>query len=164
MAKSRKLTLLTTSCKWYDDVLGIHEKLFSMHWKDCPYERYLVMDEVTPDAAYLKNYDQVIVTGKDSGKKNHIRVTQALKKISTPYVTFVQEDMLLYDDVDTDRIEYLADMVQKEKAGALRLVPYYGAFAGSSAEYDRGGYWWNIQKELHTGFLIHHPSGIEAFC
>lgn len=34
--KNERLTLLTTSCRWYDDVLDIHEKLFAIHWEKCP--------------------------------------------------------------------------------------------------------------------------------
>ena len=136
MEKSQRLTLLTTSCKWYDDVLDIHEKLFSIHWKDCPYSRYLVMDEVSPEAEYLNNYDVVITTGKQSGKKNQIRLTEALKKISTPYVIFVQEDMLLYDKVNTERIESLCDLVEKDRhVGALRLLPYYGVQSSKAVQY-----------------------------
>lgn len=139
MIKSQRLALLTTSCKWYDDVLDIHEKLFSVHWKDCPYERYLVMDEVTQGADYLNNYDQVIVTGKESEKKNHLRVTEALKRISTPYVIFFQEDMLLYDRVDTERIEHLLDVMERDRhIGALRLLPYYGVQDNNAKEYVNG--------------------------
>lgn len=133
----QRLTILTTSCKWYDDVLDIHEKLFAIHWKDCPYQRYLVMDEVTPEAEYLKCYDQVIVTGKESGKKNHRRVTEALKKINTPYVIFVQEDMLLYDKVNTERIEHLLDVVERDNIGSLRLMPFYGADSECAVSYEK---------------------------
>ncbi len=149
MGKSQRLTLLTTSCKWYDDVLDIHEKLFSIHWKDCPYSRYLVMDEVSPGAEYLNNYDVVITTGKESGKKNQIRLTEALKKISTPYVIFLQEDMLLCDKVNTEMIESLCDLVERDHhVGALRLLPYDGGQSSKVSQYE--------DKED----IINYPKGI----
>lgn len=135
--ENERLTLLTTSCRWYDDVLDIHEKLFAIHWDNCPYKRYLVMDEVTSNADYLKGYDKVIITGSESSKKNHVRITEALKKIDSPYVVFFQEDMLLYDKVDTERIESLLDIMKSDDIGALRLLPFYGADKDSSKEYSK---------------------------
>lgn len=133
-----RLTIIMTSCKWYDDILEIHEKLHEIHWKDCPYRRILVMDEATEGAAYLDKYDEVLITGKETGKRNHIRIKEALKHVDTPYVLFLQEDMLLFDTVDTSKIERAIDEIeQNEKVGAIRLIPYGNVEMVFAKEYDR---------------------------
>lgn len=121
-----KLTVLVTSCKGYEDVLDIHEKLFKKFWSECPFKRMLVMDEVSQNADYLNNFDDVLICGKETGAKNHLRITRALERITTPYVIFLQEDMLLQDNVDNDRIYSLLDFVKRVDAGALRLIPFWG--------------------------------------
>lgn len=124
--KNNELTILMTSCKKYDDILSIHEKMFEKHWNDCQYKRMLVMDEITPGADYLKQYDDVLVCGKETGAKNHLRITMALEKIDTPYVMFLQEDMLLFDQVDNKKLLFVLNFVKKVNAGACRLEPFYG--------------------------------------
>ena len=79
------------------------------------------MDEVDQTKDYAKTFDEIIETGNESGKKNHIRVTEGLKKIDTKYVIFLQEDMLLNAKVDTDLIKNLSSVLEKKHAGAIRL-------------------------------------------
>lgn len=136
MSDSR-MTLIMTSCKWYDDILDIHEKLHALHWKDCPYRRILVMDECTEGAEYLSKYDEVLITGKESGKKNHNRIKEALEKVDTEFVMFLQEDMLLFDTVDTAKIESLIDEAEKNRdIGFIRLLPYSEVEAKTAVPYD----------------------------
>ena len=135
--KDNRLTIIMTSCKWYDDILDIHEKLQALHWPDCPYRRILVMDDCTEGAAYLDAYDEVLITGPESGKRNHVRIQEALKKVDTEFVMFLQEDMLLFDRVDTDKIERLIDAAQDNKQiGFIRLIPYTGPEAETAVPYD----------------------------
>lgn len=132
-----RVTIIMTSCKWYDDILDIHEKLHDLHWKDCPYKRILVMDEATENADYLNKYDEVLITGKETGKRNHVRIQEALKKVTTPYVIFLQEDMLLFDKVDTAKIERLVDEMEKnDKIGFIRLIPYSAVEMKYAVDYD----------------------------
>lgn len=118
---NKEITLLTTSCKAYEDVLEIHEKLYSLYWDACPFSRILVMDLISKDAPYIKKYNKVIETGKESGKANHKRINMALEEINTPYVVFVQEDMLLDAIVNADLWIKLLSVMKEKKAGVLYL-------------------------------------------
>ncbi len=148
MNKNELITLLTTSCKAYEDVLEIHEFLYKRHWPDCPFHRVLVMDEVTQDGDYLKSYDEVIVAGRETGRKNHLRVTMALEKITSPYVIFLQEDMLLNERVNSDLIVELTEKIHKYDAGAIRLFPFYGA----DRKYDN-----DMLEEVIINYPINTP-------
>lgn len=133
---NKELTLLTTSCKYYEDVLDIHETLYKIHWADCPFKRYLVMEEELDNKNILNNYDKVIITGKESGKKNHLRITQALEQIDTPYVAFFQEDMLLCNKVNSADIISLLNFAIKHKAGVMRLLPVTTQYTQIFSEKD----------------------------
>ncbi len=135
--KNELITVIMTSCKAYEDVLEIHELLMERHWPDCSFERILVMDEVTPEAKYLNGFDRVIVTGKETGRKNHLRISMALEKVKTPYVIFVQEDMLLTEKVDERKLLCLVDKLDKYQAGTIRLVPHFGVEAKFSNELEK---------------------------
>ena len=123
MKTEEKITILTTSCKAYEDILEIHEFLYEQHWSDCPFKRILVMDEVTQEANYLKKYDEVIITNK-SGRQDHLRVTIALDKIKTPYVIMVAEDMLLNNKVQNEKIYEKLNSLESCKGGCIKLYPF----------------------------------------
>lgn len=120
-----ELTILVTSCKAYEDVLEISEQLYSYYWKDCPYARFLVVDEISNNKTYLNNFTRIIVAGADTKYKNQARLTHALEKIKTQYVLFLLEDMLICNKINTELIEYAVNTAKKYSVGCLRLNPVF---------------------------------------
>lgn len=121
---SRKLTIITTTCEKYYDVLEIHEKLYDIYWNDCPFKRYLVIDSDSVEKTNL-NYEKIIKTGKETGKKSQTRLNIALQQIETPFVMFVQEDMLLCNKIDNTQFINLLTYAEQNKVAAIKLNPIY---------------------------------------
>lgn len=116
-----EVTIVVTSCKAYEDVREIFDKLFVKHWGQCACKKILVVDELGED--YNKNlYDKVISLGKDAqGIGNGIRVTKGVEAVETEYTILLQEDFLLYSAVNEELLEKLLCIAKRNNAGNVRF-------------------------------------------
>ena len=68
-------------------------------------------------------WNKIIEVGRNAeGVLNGQRVTEGLRHVTTPYVLLLQEDFLLYDNVDTELIRSIIDLAIKYDAGNIRFV------------------------------------------
>lgn len=120
---NKDLTILMTSCDAYSDVLKIHDELFRRHWRNCPFDKILAIDKLNYDMQDYSLWNKIIEVGRNAeGVLNGQRVTEGLRHVTTPYVLLLQEDFLLYDNVDTELIRSVIDLAIKYDAGNIRFV------------------------------------------
>lgn len=106
--------VLVTSCGKYKDVLKNFEYFFMKHWRDCPFEVWLSIDEMV-DTDF--HYDRVI---ESNHPQNLVRMRDI--EFTTPWVIMMQDDHWLIEDVNTDRIIECIRLAEKYKCGNLRLL------------------------------------------
>lgn len=112
--KNSDCTILVTGCMAYQDVLTNFEYFFQKFWRDCPFPIILNIDgKIETDFPY----DQIVVSPH---KENLIRMRDV--NISSPYVIMMQDDHLLFDHVDTDKILQCIEYAKKYNCGNLRLM------------------------------------------
>jgi hypothetical protein len=112
--------ILIASCKAYSDSWGPFFTLFFRYWPDCPFPVYLVTEGgESPDPRV-----NMVTLSKDRGWSDNVR--EALQIINLPYVMYILDDVPLMKKVDTSRILSLFELMQREKAGYLRLYPSPG--------------------------------------
>ena len=110
---NKDLTILMTSCDAYSDVLKIHDELFRRHWRNCPFDKILAIDKLNYDMQDYSLWNKIIEVGRNAeGVLNGQRVTEGLRHVTTPYVLLLQEDFLLYDNVDTELIRSIEEKAQ----------------------------------------------------
>lgn len=116
------LTIMMTSCNAYRDILDIHDILFKKNWKDCPFEKILVVDKFEEGKGDCI-WDEIVEAGeKAEGANGVLRLIKGLDQIKSTYVLLLQEDSLLYDCVDTKLILEILNLAKKYDAGNIRLV------------------------------------------
>ncbi len=109
--------VVISSCDAFSDLWDPSLTLFFRYWPDCPYDVYLVTNEVEyahPRVASLK-------AGKDTDWTSTFR--RAVQQINHDKLIVMMEDMLLVRKVGTERLRGFIDYMQERKAGAMRLVP-----------------------------------------
>lgn len=117
------VTILMTSCQEYSDILYIHDRLFRKNWSDCPFKKILVVDKYDKKVLGESLYDEVIEVGDHAeGACNGIRILQGIRHVKTPYLILLQDDFLLYDDVDTELIQNIVKLAKKYRAGNIRFT------------------------------------------
>lgn len=120
LEKKETCAILIASCKAYSDSWGPFFTQFFKYWADCPFPVYLVTEGgESPDPRV-----NMIMLQKDLGWSDNVR--EALRIINFPYVLYILDDVPLMSKVDTQRILSLLSLMQKEKAGYLRLYPAPG--------------------------------------
>lgn len=112
--------VLIASCKAYSDAWQPFFTQFFKYWSDCPFPVYLVTEGGdSPDPRV-----NMITLQKDLGWSDNVR--EALRIINLPYVMYILDDVPLMKKVDTSRVLSLLELMQREKAGYLRLYPSPG--------------------------------------
>lgn len=160
LSNYEKLTLLTTSYSGTEDILEIHEKIFPLYWKDCPFRRVMVCDDISANGKEkFPGYDEIIVCGKETAKLNLVRLTEALRKIESKYVLFDQEDMLLYAQISTNKICSLISALDKYNASLIKLLPTeFGKTGEFTKDFSEDSYLLEYSKQ--TPYLVSYTPAI----
>ena len=112
--------LLISSCDPYEDLWEPFFTFFFRYWPDCPFPIYLIANQLSyPDPRV-----QTIKVGNDNGWATNTR--NALERLNSPYIIYLQEDYLLDSPVSNDRIINLLTYMKRRNAGHLRLYPSPG--------------------------------------
>lgn len=112
------LTIIILTCDAYKEIWDPAFFYFRKSWPDCPYPVYFVSDKKT-------TYQQKGVTvftfvGKEFGG----RVFEALQKVQTPYVLFLQEEYWLRKPINNLKINSLLENMETANIQYLRLQEY----------------------------------------
>lgn len=111
-------TVLVCSCDKYSDLHGPFITLFRKFWPDCPFEVVLVTETIAGDSSA---FNHIVLSGP--GKPWCRMLSDALGKVTTPYILLLMDDYLLSAPVDTPRVLRRFEEAKRFSAASLRLVP-----------------------------------------
>jgi hypothetical protein len=97
-ATARQIALIISSCDDFFDTWRPFTHFFRKFWPDCPFESYLIVNEL-PVVADLF---EAMAIGPDRGWASNLR--QTLEQISQPYILYLQDDYFLTTRVNTAQI------------------------------------------------------------
>lgn len=95
---ARRIALVVSSCDAFCDTWQPFTYFFLKQWPDCPFETYLIINELRVVSDVLKP----INVGPDRGWASNFR--RALEGLPHDYVLYLQDDYFLNAPVDTARI------------------------------------------------------------
>lgn len=96
---NKKISILVSSCDKYSDLWGIFSYYFKKNWKDCSLDKYIISNFSNNSPKDFKN----IRVGNDKSWSNNLILS--LKKISTPYVLILLDDVFIKNKVDNSLFE-----------------------------------------------------------
>lgn len=114
--------ILVISCDKYFDITKPFFELFFRYWKDCPFPVYFCSDTLSFPDSRVKN----ISPGRQL--EWSAMLLHAINQMQEKYVLLLLEDYLFYDHVKTQEIISCLDILEKEKAGALRLACFPSSY------------------------------------
>lgn len=114
------LAIVVQSCDKYDDLWDGFYTLFFKYWKNCSYPIYHITETKTCAFPGVTTINTKEVSKWSDMLKN------GLEKVNEDYVLYLLEDYFLIKPVDENRIEKAVEILQKENAACLRLVPVPG--------------------------------------
>ncbi|MGD0976841.1 MAG: hypothetical protein ABR875_00910 [Minisyncoccia bacterium] len=114
---NNKCSVIVSSYDGSEDLWEPFFTLFFRYWPDCPYPIYLITNYK------IYNHDRVttIAVGEHKGWASNMRVV--LKKIPTPYVMCLIEDLFIEKPVDSAYIDSLVEYIDDKKVAYIRLFP-----------------------------------------
>lgn len=112
------LAILVPSCDAYHDLWTPFFQLFRRHWPDCPYKLYVGAGSV----ACTEPGVTPIVIGDDADWSSSLRAM--LLAMPETHVLIALEDFLLYEPVNTHRIQKLFESLVALDGAYLRLRPF----------------------------------------
>ena len=114
----KKLAVLVISCDNYSDLWETCAKIFKSNWPDCPYEKFILTNEVEYTGETFIN----LSIGKDLDWSSNLK--KALKLLENRgynYVFTMVEDYFFGDIVDTAYFQEIANSFTSIKGDFLRL-------------------------------------------
>lgn len=116
----KKCAIFVSSCDAFGDAWEPFFKLFFRYWPDCPFQVYLIANQLQ----YNDPRVETINIYPDKGWA--VNMIETIEKFDFPYIIYFQEDYFLKNKVDTKRILNLLEILIKEQAAYLRLWPSPG--------------------------------------
>ncbi len=117
---STRMTIVTSSCDQYADLLGPFSQLFKKYWKDCQYPSVLVT-ESKPAIPEPNAFDKMDGWGSQTPWSDRLLFT--LRELNTPYILLVLDDFLMCGPFSNEQAERYLDILQEHNAAAIRLAP-----------------------------------------
>ncbi|HBM45764.1 MAG: hypothetical protein UT05_C0002G0078 [Parcubacteria group bacterium GW2011_GWF2_38_76] len=157
-------SVVVSSCDAFSDVWEAFFTLFFKYWPDCPFPIYLISET----KKYPDNRVTTLNIGED--KKWATNIKNALKRVNTKNIIYLQEDYLLESKVNTEKIINLIKILSDSGAAYLKLCPSpapyrkFGEYKdigeikkGSNYSISLQAAIWN--KKIMEGLLIDGESG-----
>lgn len=111
------VAVVVSSCDRFADVWPVFSALFDEYWPDCSYPSFILSNGKPFRHDRLQSLD----VGPDRHWASNMK--EALRRIDASVILYLQEDFLLTDLVDSERVRgYIATMGQRD-AAYFRLVP-----------------------------------------
>ena len=110
------ISLLISTCEKFSDLWDEHIALLRKHWKGSFWKVYMVTDKPTE-----KKYDGIEIISAGMEKDFPLRLKFAAEFIQSDYILLTLDDYFLTDDIDPDKLMYLADRAEKERIRYLKL-------------------------------------------
>jgi hypothetical protein len=112
---SKDISILITSCDKFYDTWEIVTQSFEDYWPDCPYDIFLMTNEIPYTHSKFKN----IQIGKDESWS--INLKKALHKINSKYVLIWLDDVFLSKKVDNYHLDLIEKFIKESNLNFLRL-------------------------------------------
>ncbi|MES2838455.1 MAG: hypothetical protein V4667_13085 [Bacteroidota bacterium] len=151
------LAIVVQSCDKYDDLWNGFYTLFFRYWKNCSYPIYHITETKTC------SYPGVITINTQNVTTWSDMLKYGLEKIKEDYVLYLLEDYFLIKPIDETRIEKAVEIVKKENAACLRLVPVPGPDRDFKDYTDIGEISKNSAYSLSTQASIWNKNILENF-
>ncbi|MBI5568417.1 MAG: hypothetical protein HY914_00575 [Desulfomonile tiedjei] len=113
-----ELAILVVSCDRYADLWDPFFQIFRKRWPDCPYPVFLGSNH----KKYPNQGVNPVPVGEDRGWGRNLRLM--LDNMGVRRVILFLEDFLLLTPVNTQRVQELAQLVEEQGVGCLRLYPH----------------------------------------
>ena len=111
----KDISILITSCDKFHDTWEIVTQSFIDYWPDCPFDIFLMTNELSFSSSKIKN----IKIGKDESWSLNLK--NALAKINSKYVLIWLDDVFLSQKVDNHDFELIEKFISKNSINFLRL-------------------------------------------
>lgn len=111
------LTIVVTSCDDFEECWGPFAHGLDKYWADCIFPAILITNNKTFVHPKLRATTQ----GADKGWASNL--IEALHKLSTPYILYLQEDYWLKTPVSTQTISRYLSLLESNNIAYLRLYP-----------------------------------------
>lgn len=132
------ITMLIFSCDKFSDLWNTHVELLEQYWKDRGIRTIIVTDKDS-DA----NFDNVEVFCAGASLEFSERLNSVLGQITTKYIFVTLDDYFLIKNVDSNNIEYLYNIMEKENIQYMRLFPNPRRATAKKMNNYNGIYWIN---------------------
>ncbi len=126
----KDISILITSCDKFHDTWEIVTQSFIDYWPDCPYDIFLMTNEITYTHSKIKN----IQVGKDESWSLNLK--KALSQINSKYVLIWLDDVFLSQKVDNYHFDLIEKFIKKNSINFLRLraIPVPSKWDGDFGE------------------------------
>ena len=114
-----KMTMLILSCDKYSDLWDGHVSQLEKFWGDRGFQTYIVTDKPTE-----KHYENVSIVSAGEELEFSERIAFALQHVQTEYVFITLDDYFLVEKIDSDKITFLLEMMNKENVDYVRLFKH----------------------------------------
>ena len=119
---AKNYSIIISTCDKFSDLWEANVKLLEKNWGDRGVDTFLVTDKPTD-----RHYDNVQIISAGEGTEITERLKAAIEFIKTDYVVFLLDDYFLPDKVDTNKIDYCMNAMEKEGFDYLRLYTFINA-------------------------------------
>lgn len=129
---TKKIAIVGIFFDGYYDIWEDFLELISIHWPDCPYDIYIVDNEM--DLEFNKKYKvQVIHAGKDAEYSTKVRT--AVQNIDADYYLLLLEDFFFERKVKTYQLDDLVSLMAKNGIEYLRMPMFDFSGKGDSVKH-----------------------------
>jgi hypothetical protein len=112
-----KFAILVVSCDKYSDLWEPFFELFSRFWPDCPYNIYLLTNNVLSDIPKITT----LRTGEDISWSDNLN--KAVSQLKEEYILLFLEDLFLYDFVKEKEVMQILNWMIASNANYIRMNP-----------------------------------------
>ena len=110
--------VLVMSCDAYSDLWQSFFTLFDRYWSDCPFPIYLSSNFKVFEHSKVNNISTKRVTNWSD------EMREALRQFPYDYIIYFQEDYFLRENINTQTIIILFNILLEHNAAYLRLMPF----------------------------------------
>jgi hypothetical protein len=120
----KRIPIIVSSCNKYRYLWDIQLQLFDKYWKECPHEIYYISETshlpIFDSKLKLENINLNIETSGPSDWSHMLRMF--LNNLDSDYFIYMQEDYILTDYVDQNRLDKLIKYVVDNDINYVRFV------------------------------------------
>jgi hypothetical protein len=120
----KRIPIIVSSCNKYRYLWDIQLQLFDKYWKECPHEIYYISETsqlpIFDSKLKLENINLNIETSGPSDWSYMMRMF--LNNLESDYFIYMQEDYVLTDYVDQNRLDKLVKYVVDNDVNYVRFI------------------------------------------